>query len=157
MTSTIFENFDAFLAKNDHESMDWCDGGESEIAERLLEEFEERDWNALREVCLSRSVQWQGCLVSILCPKYGSTAQDILVDMANSKNPEIAFEAMYSISFYCGINANSAGPFIDDSIVHNEFKAKLSANPEFLESIPQIGSLVGRNYEMLQGILRGKP
>ena len=157
MTSAIFNKFDSFLAKNDHESMDWCDGGESEVASGLIEKFEDNDWQVLREVWRNRSAQWQGCLVSVLCPQYGNLAQDLFIDMAGSQNSDIAFEAMYAISFYCGINANSEGPFIDDSIVHNEFKSKLRANSEFLKSIPQIGNLVGRKYEMLQGILRGKP
>jgi hypothetical protein len=157
MKSTLFEKLDDFLHKNDHESMDWCDGGESENAERLLEKFEERDWDLLREVCRSRSVQWQGCLISILCPQYGPCAQDILVEMANSKDPDIAYEAMHKISFYCGINENSDGAFIDDSIVHNEFKTKLISNSDFVKSIPKIGELVGRKYEILQAILLGKP
>ena len=157
MLSTVFKELDDFLSKNDHESMDWSDGGESQVAEVFLKKFDERDWNRLNKVRQSRSVQWQGCLVSILCPQYGAFAQDILVEMAGSKNPDIAFGAMYIISFYCGISANSEGPFIDESIIHNEFKAKPSANSEFLESIPQIGALVGRKYEMLQNTLRGKP
>lgn len=55
------------------------------------------------------------------------------------------------------INENSDGQFVDDSIAHSEFKAKLSANSKFLESIPRIGTLVGRKYEMLQRILDSKP
>lgn len=157
MTSTAFKKLDDFLNKSDHESMDWCDGGESEMAEKLIEKFDEQDWKTLSEVSQNRSLQWQGCLVSILCPQYGAVAQYILVKMTGSKNPDIAFAAMYAISFYCGINANSAGPFIDDCIVHEEFRAKLRLNSEFLASIPQVGNLVGRNYELLQSILRGKP
>lgn len=157
MISTVFREFDVFLEKNDHESMDWCDGGEFEIAERLIGTFKEGDWNTLGEVWQNRSIRWQGCLVSILCPQYGVVAQDILVQMASSNNSDIAFEAMHAVSFYCGINANSEGLFFDESIVHNEFKDKLSADSEFLKTIPKIGDLVGRKYEMLQNILRGKP
>lgn len=157
MTLSIYNDLDNFLAKSDHESMDWCDGGQAEVAEGLLEKFDEADWNTLSSSWRSKSALWQACLVSILCPKYGVVAQDILIEIASCSDPELAYEAMDVISFYCGINANSDGPFIDESIEHKGFKARLCANPNFLESIPIIGELVGREYEMLQSIFRDQP
>lgn len=155
MGSTTFDDFDHFLDGKDYDSQDWCDGGEAEDAEELLAQFEAGDWQALKEAWRSRGQLWQGCLATILCPQQGHHAQDILVDMAGCDNPDIAFEAMAVISFYCGVNGDRRGPFYDASIVHDEFRARLSANRAFVESVPEKGEFIGRGYELLQRILRG--
>ncbi|WP_428243258.1 hypothetical protein [Gynuella sp.] len=157
MNLSIFNSLDSFLSVNDHESMDWCDGGEYEVAEGYLADFNENDWLQLRACWREKTAQWQSCLVSILYPAYGRIAQDIILEMAQSKNPELAFEAMYCISFYCGINTNSGGEFIDEKVVNSEFKEYLKKHGDFLASINSIGKAVGRKYELLQQVLGGQP
>lgn len=157
MTSSIFKTFDSFLSANDHESMDWCDGGGYEVAEGYLGSFDENDWQQLKDCWRERTYQWQGCLVSVLHPSCGSVSQDIIFEMALSDNPEIAFEAMNGISFYCGINANSDGQFIDESIVNFEFRERLREDNDFLSSMPLISKVVGRKYELLQQVLSCQP
>ncbi|MES9969568.1 MAG: hypothetical protein ABW092_06005 [Candidatus Thiodiazotropha sp.] len=157
MTSSLFKTLDSFLFINDHESMDWCDGGEYEVAEGYLGSFDEKDWQQLKGCWRERPVQWQGCLVSVLHPSYGGVSQDIILEMALSENPEIAFDAMCGISFYCGINANSDGQFIDESIVNSEFRERLRGDKHFLASIPLISKVVGRKYELLQQVLSCQP
>lgn len=153
MTSSIFKILDTFLSSNDHESMDWCDGGKHEVAEGYLRDFDKNDWQQIKTCWQKKTAQWQGCLISVLHPAYGSFSQDIILEMALSDNPEIAFEAMHCISFYCGINANSAGEFIDESIVNFGFRRLLSKNEHFLESIPSISKVIGRKHELLHEVL----
>ena len=157
MTSSIFKSLDSFLSVNDHESMDWCDGGEYEVAEGYLADLDENDWLQLKACWREKTAQWQGCLISVLHPAYGRSSQDIMLEMAQSENPEIAFEAMYGISFYCGINANSGGQFIDEEIANSEFREYLKKNEDFLASIKSIGKVVGRKYELLQKVLGSQP
>lgn len=157
MTSSIFKSLDSFLSVNDHESMDWCDGGEYEVAEGYLAVLDEHDWLQLKACWREKTAQWQGCLISVLHPAYGRSSQDIMLEMAQSENPEIAFEAMCGISFYCGINANSEGEFIDEEIANSEFREYLKKNEDFLASIKSIGKVVGRKYELLQQVLGSQP
>ncbi len=101
MTITLIKKLDDFFEKNNYQSMDWCDGIASHLAEGIIAKFNERDWSVLSEIWSTRSIQWQLCLVSILDTQYGNVAQDIFIQMAGSDNPEVVFEAMYSFSFYC--------------------------------------------------------
>ena len=144
---------DAFLQQKKTASLAWNEGGQFEAAEAILASFTEPDWQALAAQWRDKNNSWKLCLASVLNPYYGNAAQDLLIAMACCKSPAIASEAMYAICFYCGINENIEGYYIDNAITHPPFKQKLQQHSKFIAAIPEIGQLVGRKYELLETLL----
>lgn len=150
--SEIFHQLDQHLSANHCDSLKWNEGGQFEIAEDILAKFAESDWLLLAKNWQSKHNSWKRCLIAILTPYYGDEAQALIINMANTQNAEIALEAMYAISFYCGINENVDGPYLDHKIVHLEFKTKLIKN-NFTGSISKIEKLVKEKYPLLRQVL----
>lgn len=148
-----FNKLDELLSSNHCDSLKWNEGGQFELAEEILTDFDDSDWNALTASWQGKNSSWKRCLAALLTPYYGSQAQEIIIKMANNNNPEVAMEAMYAISFYCGINENADGLYLDQEIVHLEFKNKLLNNHQFIDSISKIEKLVGEKFTLLKEIL----
>ncbi len=155
MTTNNFQQLDQHLSANHCDSLKWNQGGQFEIAEEILAKFAEADWLLLAKNWQSKNNSWKRCLIGILTPYYGSQAQDLIINMASIQNPEIAMEAMYAISFYCGVNENADGVYLDSEIAHLEFKNRL-VNSQFAASIGKIEKLTGEKFTLLQKVLLGK-
>lgn len=152
MNTDMYNQLDQHLSSNHCDSLKWNEGGQFEIAEEILTKFEAHDWSLLAKSWQSKNNSWKRCLSGILNPYYGQQAQDIIISMANCQSPEVALEAMYAISFYCGINENEDGLYLDEQIVHKGFKDKL-INDNFVASISKIEKLVGEKYALLSNLL----
>jgi len=105
--------FDTFLQESNSDSMDWADGGGADDADRLLGMLSRQEWGQLKYLYKSRDAKWRASLASVLRPQQGEDAERLMLDLAWDQDGEVAFLAVSSIAFYCGINEAAKGPFID--------------------------------------------
>lgn len=139
---TAIETLDQLLAASDADSMRWCDGLAYQDAEQLLFKLRADEWAQLRSMCERRSVRWRECLASVLCPQQGKDAEGLLFALANDDAPEgtVGFDALLKIAFYCGVNANADGAFVDPSIQIPEFVAAARLAPHLQAAIERVSA-----------------
>ena len=70
----------------------------------------------------------------------GSRAQDLLLSALGDPDPEVAFLALDLVSFYCGVNDGSGGPFEDQAILNKGFKAQVRNTSGIIDSIRNISN-----------------
>jgi hypothetical protein len=141
MFNENFQKFDAHLSEADFDSQDWNDGLGREVAVELLAKFEIEDWSHLSGKWAKKERLWRGCLVSSLSPDLGEDAQNILISAMKDSDPEVAFLALDLISFYCGINDGSDGPFEDSNILNQEFRVRVLNTNRINEKIHGISKM----------------
>ena len=129
-----YAKFDRHVSRHDADTQLWADGGGAEEAEEHLANFQDEDWQTLRAAYPDKDRLWRGCLACALKPHMGARAQDILIAMIDEPDPEVAFDALRSTAFYCGVNANADGHFVDSAIVH----------PDFLERVKSANGIVDK-------------
>jgi hypothetical protein len=152
--------FDALLQKSDSDSTDWADGGGAEEAEEMLAALHEQEWMELKSLCSNRGAAWRACLATVLRPKHGSIAENLLLDLAWDQDAEVAFLAASSIAFYCGVNDSAKGPFLDPKIRDTSFLSLCKATGGFVSQVRKVGASchprIGARFELLTKLLRGE-
>ena len=106
----------------------------------LLNDFQDEDWRALSADYAGKNRLWRGCLATALNPYMGATAQDLLLALLEDPDTEVAFLALRATAFYCGINANADGPFIDPTIVHAGFLQHVRSTHDIIGKIRLAGA-----------------
>jgi hypothetical protein len=156
MTS-IIDRLDHLLDEHDADSMEWCDGLASQDASDLLVELSAPDWRELERLCALRGVDWRECLASVLSPAQGAAAEEILFQLASDQSGEVAFHALSQIAFYCGVNANAAGAFLDTSIQVPSFLVASRAKTDLRDALHLLwersGAHVRSRLDLLSALL----
>ncbi|MEB6667232.1 hypothetical protein MXM33_09335 [Acinetobacter vivianii] len=154
---TLVVKLDALLQRSDSDSMDWADGGGAEKAEEMLAALPEPAWPELKALCSSRNAAWRACLVSILCPQHGELAKYLMLELAADQDVEVAFLAVSSIAFYCGVNDSTKETFVDLSIQDASFlsqaKAKLGLTSHIHRVRASSHTLFQKRFEALAQML----
>lgn len=135
-----YAKFDRHVSRHDADTQLWADGGGAEEAVEHLEKFQDEDWQTLRAAYPGKDRLWRGCLASALNPHMGGHAQDILIAMIEDPDPEVAFDALYRTAFYCGVNANADGPFVDLTIRHLDFLERVKSTNEIIKKIRSVSA-----------------
>ncbi len=142
----IYAKFDRHIARYDSDSLDWCDGLGADDAVALLNDFKAEDWQALNASYAGKNRLWRGCLASALNPYMGTAAQDLLLALLEDPDSEVAFLALRATAFYCGINANADGPFIDPTIVHAGFLQHVRSTHDIIGKIRMVSANCSANF-----------
>ncbi|HHL2459774.1 TPA: hypothetical protein ACQ30S_004108 [Yersinia enterocolitica] len=152
------ESLDHLLAESDADSMDWNDGGGHKAASELLGKFTAADWAELEARCHVRNSKWRECLATVVRPQYGVAASQLLLALANDTTGEVAFYALLGIAFYCGVNANSDGGFLDPRIQNLSFLEAARRSPRLPEAIQRTtrhcSAHFNSRFELLAQILQ---
>lgn len=135
-----YAKFDRHVSRHDADTQLWADGGGAEEAEEYLANFQDEDWQTLRAAYPGKDRLWRGCLATALNPYMGPHAQDILITMITDPDPEVAFDALRSTAFYCGVNANADGHFVDTTIVHPDFLERVRSTNDIVDKIRSVSS-----------------
>jgi hypothetical protein len=131
-------SLDHLLSESDADSMDWSDGSGHEVVSELLAKFSRADWVELEAQYQGRSSKWRECLASALHPQYGEVAERMLFAMAGDATGEVAFYALSSIAFHCGVNANSKGAFLDPRVQIPSFLEAARRSPGLSTAIERV-------------------
>ena len=142
---TPFEKLSAHLNTQDPDSLAWADGLGHEVASELLSQFSEDDWGELSVSWKLQSKSWRACLAVTLYPK-NETASRILLDMTADPDTEVAFDALRVVSFYCGVNANADGPFLDECICSPDFLSLAEVHPSLLSQLKRVSARCTESY-----------
>jgi hypothetical protein len=119
--NTLLVKFDAFLHRFNCDQTAWADGGGAEEAREMLAELSPNEWSQLNSLCSSRGTAWRACLASILHPRQGKGAEQLMLDLACDQDAEVSFLAVSGIAFHCGVNDSAEGPFTDLEIQDPSF------------------------------------
>ena len=153
-----FEEFDAHVLVSDPDGQDWADGLGAEQAGSMLSGFNASDWTKLEVACHDRPANWRRCVAQVLTPSVGISAQKLLLKLVHDKSETVAFDALCSVSFYCGINAGSDAVFVDNSIADADFLARArrdAALPNGIETISRCcDPRFGKRFRLLASILK---
>ena len=134
----VFHKFDAHISAFDPDGQEWSDGLGLEQALSILSGFTANDWTQLELACHDRPSTWRQCVAQALTPAAGVSAQELLLKLVHDKSETVAFDALCSVAFYCGINDGGDGVFVDNSITDLDFLARArqdAALPNGIESI----------------------
>lgn len=147
-----FEQLSAHLRAQTPDTQDWADGGGHQVAIDLLLRFTATDWDELSRMWRLNGTSWRTCLAEIMIPQNAS-ASSLLLDMTSDQDIDVSFAALCSVAFYCGVNANSEGPFVDLSICVPAFLQAARDHPLLLSNLEHISNhcaaLFGRRFTML--------
>ena len=150
---------DALLTQSDVDSMAWADGGGAEDALALALSLSSKEWEELVSIRAKRSAGWRACLVCVLQPRNGRVAQRLLLESASDQDAQVAFLAVQSIAFYCGINASAKGAFIDPKVRSEAFLSQAKA-AGIIERVRKVSSLCApvfqRQFDLLEAVLEAK-
>lgn len=139
--------------------MAWADGGGAEEAIELALSLSDKGWEELVSIRAKRSAGWRACLVCVLQPRSGGVAQRLLLESASDQDDQVAFLAVRSIAFYCGINASAKGPFVDPKIRSEAFLSQARASG-IIERVRKVSSLCApvfhRQFDLLEAVLEEK-
>ena len=138
MIMNQYSRFDRHITGYEPDGMDWCDGLGADRALELLAEFEDADWRRLCADLDHKDRMWRGCVATILNPNLGKYAQDLIIHLLDDPDEEVAFDALCKVAFYCGVNHRRDGPFLDESILHGEFIAKVRSHGDMMSKIKHI-------------------
>ena len=138
MTVHRYSTFERYVTGYEPDGVDWCDGGAADEASQLLADFEDADWLKLCADLDHKDRLWRGCVATTLNPYLGKHAQDLIIHLLDDPDKEVSFDALRIVAFYCGVNYRKEGPFIDDSILHREFFAKIKSHGDIMSKIKKI-------------------
>ena len=133
-----YSRFDSHITGYEPDGVDWCDGLGADKALELLAEFDDADWRRLCTDLDHKNRMWRGCVSTILDPNLGKYAQDLLVHLLDDPDEEVSFNALRQAAFYCGVNSRNDGPFLDESICHQEFFSKVKSHDDMMLKITNI-------------------
>jgi hypothetical protein len=141
--------------------MEWADGGGAEEASGLAEALVDQDWSTLELLCTRREAKWRACLASILCPRQGEQAEEMLLSLTSDKDAEVAFLAVLGVAFYCGINSSANGPFIDPKIRVQSLFLRARNMTGLADRVRKVGTSCApqfqKQFELLAAELEARP
>jgi hypothetical protein len=137
---SVLEALDQLLSNADPDSMRWADGGGHERAMELLGKLDAAEWQAIADRVGERSSFWRQCLASVLRPQLDDAAAQLLLDLTNDSDGEVAFAALSAVAFYCGVNDSAEGVFIDASIRVPAFLSLARASATLQQAIQRLST-----------------
>ncbi|WP_457320868.1 hypothetical protein [Roseateles sp. P5_E11] len=137
---SVLEALDELLSASDADSMRWNDGGEHERAAEMLGMLQEAQWQAVSSLVDARPASWRQCLASVLGPHQGNAAAQLLLELTNDSDGEVAFEALSAVAFYCGVNSSADGVFVDMSIQIPAFLSLARTSMSLRQAIQRLSS-----------------
>ena len=152
MQATV-ARLDSLLQRSDSDSMAWTDGEGATEAEELLAALDPQEWPHVRHLCSCRGPGWRACLASILRPQHGEIARHLMLDLAWDQDSEVAFLAVHSIAFYCGVNESAKGPFFDPKIQNHSFVSLAKAKDGLTDQIREVSASCHPRIQMRFGDL----
>ena len=140
MISELCQRFESHLSEYEADSQDWGDGLGYDISAQLLREFQTEDWAYISQIWATKEKHWRECFISSLDPSLGTTADYLLISALDDPDIDVAFDALREITFYCGINADKNGPFLDKSILNLSFRERVRGTDNIIEKIKYINA-----------------
>jgi hypothetical protein len=152
---SVFEQLSAHLRTQTPDTQDWADGGGHEVASELLQRFATADWEELSRSWRLNNGDWRTCLAEIIVPQ-SVPATNLLLDMTSDPDLDVSFAALRSVAFYCGVNANSEGPFVDLSICVPAFLQSAKDHPRLLLNLEHIRSQCSAYWDQMFTLLAAR-
>jgi hypothetical protein len=83
-------------------------------------------------------------------------ASNLLLDMTSDPDPEVSFAALRGVAFYCGVNANFEGPFVDLSLCVPAFLQAAKDHSLLLLNLEHIRSQCSTDWDQLFTLLAAR-
>lgn len=131
---SAFDQFSAHLRAQAPDTQDWSDEGGWQVAANLLLRFTAEDWEELVRTWRLNDSSWRTCLADILTPQNAS-ASNLLLEMTSDQDTDVSFTALCRVAFYCGVNVNAEGPFVDQRICVPAFLQVARDHPLLLRNL----------------------
>jgi hypothetical protein len=144
MLSAI-ETFIAHLRSQNPDSLDWADGCGHETSRELMQQFSATDWDELSRTWREQRKEWRTCLTDVLDPR-NPAASSLLLDMTSDQDTDVSFSALRGVAFYCGVNASSDGPFLDERIRDPVFLAAAQNHPSLMIQLERVGDQCSNHF-----------